>query len=137
MKVLIDTSIWSIAFIRKTNSLSSEDKLILDKLIELINEVRVVMIGPIRQEILSGIADEKQFQLLKEKLSAFVDLPITTEDYELAAEFFNLCRNKGIQGSHIDFLIFAVAYQNQLSILTADKDFEKYSQYIKIDLYNP
>lgn len=137
MKVLVDTSIWSIAFRRATDNLGSKDKMILTKLTELIQEVRVVMIGPIRQEILSGIADQKQFIQLKEKLRVLEDLPITTGDFELAAEFFNRCRKNGIQGSHIDFLICAVASRNKLSIFTTDRDFEKYSHYIGIALYNP
>ncbi len=134
MKVLVDTSIWYIAFRKHKNGLSLEEKSILNQLIELIQEVRVVLIGPIRQEILSGIADENQFILLKEKLTAFDDLAINTADYEIAAEFFNLCRKKGIQGYHIDFLICAVAYRNKLHIFTIDKDFQQYSKHLRINL---
>ena len=58
----------------------------------------------------------------------------TTEDYETAANCFNICMKKGIQGSHIDFLICAIANNHNLSILTLDKDFSNYSKYIDINL---
>lgn len=92
------------------------------------------MLGPIRQEILSGIKDLKQFNLLKEYLSAFEDFPITTKDYEKAAEFFNLCRSKGIQGSNTDFLICSVSFNNRFPIFTADNDFITFARHIAIAL---
>ena len=93
-----------------------------------------VMIGPIRQEILSGISDEEKFIRLKEALETFSDFEITTEDYEKAAEYYNKCRSKGLQGSHTDYLICSVAHSNNFLILTLDKDFEAYRKYIDIDL---
>jgi len=134
MKVLVDTSVWSFVLRRRKDDLDSQDKSILEVMSELIQEVRVVMIGPIRQEILSGISDEKNFSLLREKLKAFEETQITSSDYELAAEFYNICRKKGIQGSHIDFLICAVAHSNDFLIFTTDKDFQQYSKYIGISL---
>ena len=95
-----------------------------------------VMIGPVRQELLSGISDVNMFNRLKLNLSAFVDLPILTADYETAAEFFNSCRKHGIQGSHIDFLICAVAANHNLLIYTVDKDFQQYIRYLPIRLYS-
>ncbi len=133
MKVLVDTSVWSLALRRK--NLNSEEIKIVDELKELIYELRVVMIGPIRQELLSGISDKKIYEKLKMKLRAFDDLPIKTEDYEKAAENFNICRKNGIQGSHTDFLICAVSQNNNLSIFTTDKDFINYEKYIKILLH--
>jgi len=45
--------------------------------------------------------------------------PIKKEDYELAAELFNKCRAKGIQGSNTDFLICSIALKNDFYIYTA------------------
>jgi predicted nucleic acid-binding protein len=137
MNVLVDTPIWSLAFRRKGQLESHESSALVTELIELINEDRVVLIGPVKQEVLSGISNPNQFKLLKEKLKPFANLLISDEDYELAADFFNQCRKNGIQGSHIDFLICAVAHHHGLSIFTTDKDFAQYSRYIDISHYVP
>jgi predicted nucleic acid-binding protein len=119
MKVLVDTCVWS-QLLRKTvddsDSIASELK-------ELIKEFQVQMIGPIRQELLFSIKSKNQFTLLKEHLSSFPDLEIVTEDYEIAAQMSNACRRKGVQGSHTDFLICAVANRYDLAIFTTDGDF--------------
>lgn len=132
MRVLVDTSVWSLA-LRKKVKTDYELKLI-NFLSELVRDLHVVMIGPIRQEILSGISEESRFIEMQEKLSVFSDCMIETEDYELAAKFFNKCRKNGVQGSHIDYLICAVAYNSNFSILTLDDDFEFYKKYTGIAL---
>lgn len=136
MKVLVDTSIWSLAF-RRSGFPTSEDKLLIDELKELIQEVRVVLIGPIRQELLSGISNQGQFDNLKEKLQAFEDLHLTRQDYERAAQIYNTCRKSGIQGSQIDFLICSAAMGAGVPIFTADKDFHLYANHLSISLYHP
>ncbi len=135
MKIIVDTSVWSLALRRKKTKLNNLEIQIVEELIELIKESRVVLIGPIRQEILSGIVSKPQFQKLKKKLNAFEDFLLNQNDYETAAEFFNDCRKNGVQGSHIDFLICAVSYNNNFSIFTTDKDFENYSKYVDIQLH--
>jgi len=129
MKVLVDTSVWSLAFRRK----QPDD--IVEKLVDLIHASLVVMIGPVRQELLSGIPNNKEFNDLKSRLEHFDDLPITTSDYEKAAEFYNICRSCGVQGSHVDFLICAVAANNNLRIFTTDKDFEQYAKHLPIQIF--
>ncbi|MCX5826582.1 MAG: PIN domain-containing protein [Deltaproteobacteria bacterium] len=136
MKILIDTSIWSLA-LRRSGALSMKDQSLVYELTELIGEVRVAMIGPIRQELLSGITIKSQFDALKEKLLAFEDIPLTREDYERAAEFYNTCRKSGIQGSQIDFLICAVAAGREIPIFTTDNDFLLYAKYLAISLHHP
>ncbi len=85
---------------------------------------------------MSGIKIKKQFELLKVYLEAFPDLNLGIKDYKLAAEFFNLCKGKGVQGSNTDFLICATAVNNKFSIYTSDKDFELFKNYIPIQLEN-
>jgi predicted nucleic acid-binding protein len=136
MKVLVDTSIWSLA-LRRSRSLTPDDQLLVNEFNELINEVRVVLVGPIRQELLSGISNQTQFDNLKEMLQAFEDLPLNREDYERAAEFYNSCRKSGIQGSQVDFLICSAAVGAGIPIFTADKDFSLYANHLTIILYRP
>ena len=130
--VLVDTSVWSLAFRKKHPD--SNDKKLIEYLTFLIRNRYAVMIGPIRQEILSGISGESTFRKLKEALKAFPDFEITTDDYEQAAAYYNICRSNGIQGSHIDYLICSVAHNNDFLIFTLDKDFKNYRNYIDIEL---
>jgi len=135
MKIIVDTNIWSIALRGKHNSANNTDA-IISKLSELINESRVIMLNVIRQELLSGISDKKTFIKLREKLRAFPDLTLTTSIYELAAELFNTCRTKGIQGSHIDFLICAASVSHHYPIWSLDRDFQNYSKCIPLKRYD-
>ena len=131
MKIIVDTSVWSLALRRD----KQESNKTVHEFRRMIQDHRVQMIGPIRQEILSGIRSESQFKKLQKHLESFPDLPILTEDYVTAAKFFNRCRSKGIQGSNTDFLICAVAVRNSFSIYSTDKDFELFSKHLKIVLH--
>ena len=133
MKVLVDTSIWSLAL--RKGSLNENEIKLIEEFKELIKEMRVEIIGPIRQELLSGIRNEKTYDELKNKLRVFEDLIVSQNEYEKAAELFNVCRKNGIQGSHIDFLICAVAINNNITIFTNDKDFNNYKNLINIRLH--
>ena len=89
-----------------------------------------------RQEVLSGISDRNKFYEIKDKMSLFSDYSIKTDDFEFAAECSNECRRNGIQGSHTDFLICAVAIKNAWEIFTEDADFLEYKKYIPIKMYS-
>ncbi len=129
MSVIVDTSVWSLALRRRT----SPDSLpVVTLLQDLITYDRIVLLGAIRQEILSGVRSSEQFTRLRDYLRVFTDIQLTPEDYEVAAEFFNTCRSNGIQGSNTDFLICAVAHRRNYSILTIDKDFQIFQAYIPV-----
>jgi predicted nucleic acid-binding protein len=134
MNVLIDTPIWSKALRRKKTK--NEDQDIVDGLKYIINEYMDVIIGPIRQELLSGISDERVFNALKEKMKGFTDFPIEPMDYELAAEYSNKCRRNGVQGSNTDFLICAIAVRNNFEIFTQDDDFYEYRKHLPIKIFD-
>jgi hypothetical protein len=129
--VIVDTSVWSLALRRATPRRDG----IVSELGELIKEGRVVMLGPVRQEILSGVRTSAQSRMLCERLRAFPDLDLDRSDYENAADGYNTCRRRGIQGSNTDFLICAAAIRRDLSILTKDKDFLQFAKVLPIVLY--
>lgn len=131
MKVLVDTCIWSHALRAK----KTEFETLVKQLEALITDQNVVMIGAIRQEVLSGYSDPKKFETLKTKLSYFENTSVLDEDYISAAKFYNECRKNGVQGSHIDLLICAVAVRLDIPIFTSDKDFGFYQQHLPIKLY--
>ena len=135
MRVLVDTTLWSLALRRARRN--PEEQALVDELAELVKELRAVVIGPIRQEVLSGISSLRQFETVRRHLAGFDDLPIDIRDYEDAARLFNVCRAKGVQGSHIDFLICAVAMRHSASVFTTDRDFTGYVQHMNLRLHEP
>ena len=132
MRVLVDTSIWSLALRRSVEARNPE----ATELRRLIAAQVVEIIGPIRQEVLSGVRDQGQFERLQTHLAAFLDVPLAAEDYVTAAKFYNLCRAKGIQGSNTDFLICAVAVRHDLSVFTTDGDFPHFAKCLPIVLHD-
>ena len=131
MRVLVDTSVWSEAFRRNYPIRGNQ----AHELAQLIEDGDAAMIGPIRQELLSGIPDVNEFLRLKRAIAAFVDEPLDTEDFENAAKCFNACRARGIQGAHTDFLICAVAMRREMPIFSVDKDFKSYAKVLPITLH--
>ena len=131
MRVLIDTSIWSLALRRSEHAQNHE----AEELRRLIAAHVAEIIGPIRQEVLSGVRDQAQSDRLESHLRAFPDLPLLAEDYVTAAQFFNLCRAKGIQGSNTDFLLCAVAVRYDLAVFTTDGDFPHFAKCLPVVLH--
>ena len=130
--VLVDTCMWSLAF----RGASPREKGVAEELTRLIDDNRAKIIGPIRQEVLSGYSRFSDYEKLKNKLQYFPNVAIVDSDYEAAAEYSNLCRKKGIQGSHIDFLICAVSTRSKIKIYSNDKDFTIYSTYLPVVLHS-
>jgi predicted nucleic acid-binding protein len=127
--VLVDTCIWSLALRGGKNAQ------IVDALTQLIDDNLVKIIGAIRQELLSGYSNKQSYEQLRSKLKCFPNEPVLDIDYEVAAEYSNFCRSKGIQGSHTDFLICAVSVRAKLKIFTSDKDFINYAKRVPILIY--
>ena len=137
MSVLIDTPIWSLALRRKSAQLSRTERQQVDEWRALVSDGRARLTGIIRQEVLSGIRDAREFERLREGLGAFDDVPAETVDHERAAGFFNACRAKGITPGALDVLICAVAARHALSIFTTDADFERYAEVLPLRLHRP
>lgn len=132
MRVLPDTPIWSAA-LRRADGVENAYRRQMEK---LVTQGVVEIIGPIRQELLSGVREHSQFERLRDRLRTFPDLAMTTEDYEEAATYYNRCRSQGIQGSSTDFLICAIAIRHDLAIFTDDRDFLGYKKVLPIRLFS-
>lgn len=129
----MDTPIWSYALRSDQQSHHAE----VAALTFLIRDQRALIIGPIRQELLSGYSDIRAYQRLRKKLAAFGNTPILDADYEAAAQLCNACRRQGVQGSHTDFLICAVAKRIEAAIFTTDRDFDHYDRIVTLKLFKP
>ena len=135
MNVLVDTSVWSLALRRQAGDLSGQEKKIVEELRELVAEGRGRIIGLTRQELLSGIKSETQFEKLRLMLVSFADETLETIDYEAAARFSNVCRSKGKGTSLVDMLICAVAIRRGWIVFTVDGDFAEYAEILPVKLH--
>jgi len=121
VKLLVDTSVWSLALRRKnTARLSPDEQKLKAKLVQAIQDGRVAMLGLLRQELLSGIKEKAQFDKVKAALSPYLDEPITTADHEYSAHVYNECRNQGVEAGTVDILICAVAVRRGWEVLSGD-----------------
>jgi hypothetical protein len=135
MLVLVDTPVWSLALRRTSTDLSPREQRLTAALQEVIRDGRAQLLGPVRQELLSGIRREPSFRKLRDQLRAFDEPRIEVADYEEAAHINNQCRSRGIAGSAIDFLICAAASRRDWQVFTTDQDFTRYASVIPLRLY--
>ncbi|HSY98389.1 MAG TPA: PIN domain-containing protein [Terriglobales bacterium] len=135
MLVLVDTPIWSLALRRTDAGLNSREQRFTQALRELIQDGRAQLVGPVRQELLSGLREEGSFKKLRDQLRAFEQASLGVADYEEAAQLNNQCRARGIAGSAIDFLICATALRRGWQVFTTDDDFLRYSTVFPLRLY--
>lgn len=135
MRILIDTNIWSLALRRRQGALSNAEQAAVIRWRGLVNDGNALLLGLVRQEVLSGIRHLEQFEKLRNQLREWPDLTPTVEDYEQAARFSNTCRAAGLIGSPVDILLCAVAARIGVEIFTLDTDFVRFSACLPIRLF--
>jgi predicted nucleic acid-binding protein len=132
--ILIDTPVWSLALRRRKQNLAPSQERAIRLLYQIVDEGRAKLLGPVRQELLSGLREESQFLRLRDYLRAFPDAPLETVDYEEAARGSNECRRAGIANSPVDMLICSSALRHDWEIFTTDRDFFHYRDILNIRL---
>lgn len=131
MRVIVDTCAWA-QFLRRTRLPPDP---VAQEVARLVRADALQMIGPIRQELLSGAQPSERFEQLRDYLRFFPNLRLDEEDDEQAASYYNHLRQRGLTGTGTDLLICAAAARHGLKILTTDKDFAAYSKHIPIKLH--
>jgi predicted nucleic acid-binding protein len=110
---------------------------VAEEVARLVRADAVQMIGPIRQELLSGAQPSDRFEQLKEYLRFYPNLKLDEEDDETAAGYYNHLRRRGVQPTGTDLLICAAVVRRDLKIFTTDKDFVGYANHIPVKLHAP
>jgi predicted nucleic acid-binding protein len=131
--VIIDTCVWS-QFLRRGRP---DSEPVVAEVARLVRNDAVQLLGPIRQELLSGAQPDDRFEQLKSYLRFYPNLPLDEEDDETAARYYNRLRQRGVQGTGTDVLICAAAIRHGLKIFTTDNDFANYAKHIPIRLHRP
>lgn len=133
--VLVDTPIWSLALRRHATDLSPSELRLTHALYALVQQRNVQLLGPIRQEVLSGIREEPQFRRIREHLRGFPHVELDSIDYEEAARISNQCRQRRIADSSVDMLLCAVALRHDWEIFTTDRDFVHYARVVPLEMF--
>jgi len=132
MKILVDTSVWSLAF-RRQSGIVNPEAVTLKTLIEQGDDI--YLLGIILQEILQGIRQPKYFHTLKEYFDFFPLIELPRDTYIKAAELKNHLIRKGKQASTVDVLIASAAISYNCHLFTTDEDFKHIAEHSKLRLF--
>ncbi len=131
--VLVDTSVM-IDYLR-----GNEDDTILTLQRIIDNNIPFGINSFIYQEVLQGVATEKDFIKVKKYLGTqrFYELKDKRESYASAAKIYFQCRKKGMTiNSTIDCLIAQTAIENNLYLLHNDLDFDNIAKVADLKIFN-
>lgn len=117
--VLIDTSAWLFNFPPRVV------KPIRERITELVETDRAVVSSPVSFELLSGIRSKEEFDRFHRFLTSLHLLPFPQGEWTNAAKWARELRARGVQAKTVDLLIAYQAVTNGLTLLHADRDFDR------------
>ena len=134
MRVLVDTSVWSLA-LRKKGPADDPSVRALSSL--LLGGEDVFLVGLVLQEVLQAFRSEAPFRTIATHLEPFALLPLERSDFVAAANLHRRCAAKGLTASTADGQIAAAAIRYGCHLLTADDDFERIARVSDLELLEP
>lgn len=132
MSLLVDTSVWSLAFRRDQAVPVPQVHALRDALDG--GEI-VVTTGLILQELLQGFTGAKAHRDIVERFAALPLLPPDRQDHIDAAELRNSCRRAGLQIGTIDALLAQLCIRHGLTLLTTDRDFVLMASHVPLRVW--
>ena len=120
MTLLVDTSVWSLAFRRDQKSTVLQVSALRNA---LEGDDMVVTTGLVLQELLQGFAGPRARNDLIERFATLPLISPDRQDHIDAAGLRNTCRRAGIQLGTIDALLAQLCIRHDLILLTTDNDF--------------
>jgi len=132
--LLVDTSVWSLAFRRDADSTVPQVEVLRAALDG--GEV-IVTTGLILQELLQGFAGPRARSELLQRFTALPLLAPDRQDYIDAAGLRNLCRRAGVQLGTIDALLAQLCVRHDLTLLTTDSDFVLAARHCPLRVWKP
>ena len=133
MSLLVDTSVWSLAF-RRDAEASTQAVEVLRSALEGADQVFTT--GLVLQELLQGFAGPRARSQLIERFAALAFLQPDREDHIEAAEVRNTCRRNGVQIGTIDAVLIQLCLRHDLVMLSTDNDFRSASRHVKFRLWS-
>jgi predicted nucleic acid-binding protein len=132
--LLVDTSVWSLAFRRDAGPAAPEIQVLR---VALDAGESIVTTGFILQELLQGFSGPKARKELRDRFSALPILAPDRRDHVDAAELRNHCRRAGVQLGTIDALIAQLCISHDLTLLTTDGDFALAARHCALRVWKP
>ena len=132
MTLFVDTSVWSLALRRD----AAEDAREVAALRAALGAEVVVTTGLVLQELLQGFSGPKARDAVLERFAALPLIPPDREDHVAAAELRNACRRRGVQLGTIDALLIQLCRRYELTMLSADKDFDHARSVVQFKLWD-
>ena len=131
MRVLVDTSVWSLA-LRKGGPAVHPT---VEKLMSILRaDEDVFLIGLILQEILQAFRSDSSFRKVARHLEPFPLLELGRHDYIAAASLHRRCAARGVSASTADCQIATAAIQHNCLLLSADNDLERIARFSDLKL---
>jgi predicted nucleic acid-binding protein len=132
--LLVDTSVWSLAFRRDTQAGVVQVEMLRAA---LDGAEMIVTTGIILQELLQGFSGLRARKDLMQKFAALPLLVPDRQDYIDAAALRNRCRRAGVQLGTIDALLGQLCIQHDLALLTTDGDFVLAARHCPLRVWKP
>lgn len=134
MTLLVDTSVWSLAFRRSVDSAAPQVEALRAA---LGGGEPIVTTGLILQELLQGFSGPRARKDIVQRFAALPLLVPDRRDYIDAADLRNLCRRSGVQIGTIDALLTQLCIRHELTLLTTDRDFTLASKHCALRVWKP
>ena len=132
--ILVDTSVWSLAFRRQARP--GDEPKVVSLLRRMIKDDQPLAIpGIVFQELLTGVRDVSQENKLQGILDGFPLLLATREHHVEAAKISTACRKGGGAAATVDCLIAAQCVCSNAALLTTDEDFKQIARHATLKLY--
>jgi predicted nucleic acid-binding protein len=129
MNLFVDTSTWSLALRRDTET----DARSVIRLREALQALEPLFTtGLVLQELLQGFDGPKARQVIQERFAALPLIAPDRDDHVTAAKLRNTCRRKGVQVGTIDALLMQLCIRHDLTLLAEDHDFEHAARHIPL-----
>ena len=120
MRVVVDTSVWSLSLRRK----GPADHEAVRKLATLLDQGEEVLItGTILQEVLQAFRHPATARKVARHFAPLSLVELARDDYAAAAALHRRCASKGVSASTTDCQIAQAAISSDCPLLTTDRDF--------------
>ena len=134
MSLLVDTSVWSLAF-RRDRGATEPEVAFLRQALES-GEI-VTCTGLVLQELLQGFSGPRARADLIDRFKALPFIAPDRQDHIEAAGIRNRCRRAGLQVGTIDAVLAQLCIHYALIMLTTDKDFIGIARYFPLKIWAP